>query len=175
MQGLQMEIYAYVIQLPNRITLSWILKKNVTGHINVKDYTEEMWAWLSYVENTNNVFVVSNVRANLLKKKYLVRPKCHLANWLYDLSVTLVCDKSLICFKTLTGANSAAEQDLINDLLKGYNKDAHPIPEQNKSLYMVTFGLELVQLVNVVSKPKEIMSMWIKYSCSLVVHDLAGS
>jgi len=50
-----------------------------------------------------------------------------------------------------TGAHESLEQKLINDLLKGYNKDAHPIPEQNKSLYAVTFGLELVQLVNVVS------------------------
>lgn len=50
-----------------------------------------------------------------------------------------------------TGSKESLEQSLINDLLKGYNKDAHPIPEQNKSLYMVTFGLELVQLVNVVS------------------------
>ena len=44
------------------------------------------------------------------------------------------------------------QQKLINDLLDGYNKDAHPIPlRQNKSLHRVTFGLELVQLVNVVS------------------------
>lgn len=51
-----------------------------------------------------------------------------------------------------TGSQKSLEQQLINDLLRGYNKDAHPIPEQNKSSYVVTFGLELVQLVNVVSK-----------------------
>lgn len=51
-----------------------------------------------------------------------------------------------------TGSQKSLEQQLINDLLRGYNKDAHPIPEQNKSSYAVTFGLELVQLVNVVSK-----------------------
>ena len=50
------------------------------------------------------------------------------------------------------GSQKSLEQQLINDLLRGYNKDAHPIPEQNKSSYAVTFGLELVQLVNVVSK-----------------------
>lgn len=55
------------------------------------------------------------------------------------------------CFLTLTGSQESIEQSLINELLKGYNKDAHPIPEQNKSMYGVTFGLELVQLVNVVS------------------------
>ena len=51
-----------------------------------------------------------------------------------------------------TGSQKSLEQQLINDLLRGYNKDAHPIPEQNKTSYAVTFGLELVQLVNVVSK-----------------------
>ena len=44
------------------------------------------------------------------------------------------------------------EQKLIEELLRGYNKDAHPVPlRQNKS-YKVTFGLELVQLVDVVSE-----------------------
>ena len=55
------------------------------------------------------------------------------------------------CIFKPTGAEESLEQNLINELLRGYNKDAHPIPEQNKSLYLVTFGLELVQLVNVVS------------------------
>ena len=62
--------------------------------------------------------------------------------------ITLSHDSSIF---TSLGAHESLEQSLINDLLKGYNKDAHPIPEQNKSSYAVTFGLELVQLVNVVS------------------------
>ena len=55
------------------------------------------------------------------------------------------------CIFKPTGSKESLEQNLINELLRGYNKDAHPIPVQNKSLYLVTFGLELVQLVNVVS------------------------
>lgn len=56
----------------------------------------------------------------------------------------------------LAAAHESTEQTLINDLMRGYNKDAHPIPVQNKSIYAVTFGLELVQLVNVVSHFKSV-------------------
>lgn len=61
------------------------------------------------------------------------------------------------------GSQKSLEQQLINDLLRGYNKDAHPIPEQNKSSYAVTFGLELVQLVNVDDKNQIITTnVWIR-------------
>ena len=59
----------------------------------------------------------------------------------------------LMSLPFFTGAKFSAEQSLINELLKGYNKDAHPEPQQiNKTAYKVVFGLELVQLVNVVRK-----------------------
>ncbi|XP_015774560.1 PREDICTED: neuronal acetylcholine receptor subunit beta-3-like [Acropora digitifera] len=61
------------------------------------------------------------------------------------------------------GSQKSLEQQLINDLLRGYNRDAHPIPEQNRSSYVVTFGLELVQLVNVDDKNQIITTnVWIR-------------
>ncbi|XP_067045357.1 neuronal acetylcholine receptor subunit alpha-2-like isoform X2 [Acropora muricata] len=61
------------------------------------------------------------------------------------------------------GSQKSLEQQLINDLLRGYNRDAHPIPEQNRSSYVVTFGLELVQLINVDDKNQIITTnVWIR-------------
>ncbi|XP_068673444.1 neuronal acetylcholine receptor subunit beta-3-like [Montipora foliosa] len=66
-------------------------------------------------------------------------------------------------FNSTKGSGNSTEQDLINYLLRGYNKDAHPIPEQNKSSYTVTFGLELVQLVNVDDKNQIITTnVWVR-------------
>ena len=44
------------------------------------------------------------------------------------------------------------EDKLIGDLLRGYNKFAHPKSYFNKTLnFTVVFGMEIVQLVAVVS------------------------
>lgn len=51
---------------------------------------------------------------------------------------------------SLAGAAKSHEQTLLIDLMEGYSKDAYPVPDANKSFSRVRFGLELVQLVNVV-------------------------
>ncbi|XP_032242803.1 neuronal acetylcholine receptor subunit beta-3 isoform X2 [Nematostella vectensis] len=77
---------------------------------------------------------------------------------------TLLC---LICYvsgieKDVNGSD-LHEHTLLGDLLKGYNKDAHPVPILNKTQYMVTFGLELVQLVNVDDKNQIITTnVWVR-------------
>ncbi|KAJ7340255.1 hypothetical protein OS493_002987 [Desmophyllum pertusum] len=65
----------------------------------------------------------------------------------------------MVSFSSLSSAqaaNPSAEQVLISTLMNSYNRNARPVLDR-KSPTNVTFGLEVVQLVNVVSQPVDLM------------------
>ena len=60
-----------------------------------------------------------------------------------------MCNFKNFFFISVRTANPSAEQVLITTLLKNYDRNARPVLDRQRPTN-VTFGLEVVQLVNVV-------------------------